>query len=395
MTCPPRAEPAGVAELFAPPAQVAEHPATQAAARLCAELLEPHAAAADDPARGVDPAHLCALVRERLVSVKIPVGEGGWGADDRVDVEVVELLAAACAATWFVVTQHRSPQGFARAAVRGLAADAFRCGPAAGRHRAGLADASSLTGIAIAHLRRPGPPAVRAEPAPGGGWRFTGAADWCTGWGLTDLVMIAATSPDDRYVYALVPAAERPGLRTGAPVALAVMGGTRTVGLSLDGFAVGADEVLFDVDGAAWRRYDAARTANAMPASLGLLRRVLVELERSGLDRDRPEAVDAAHTLGARAAELRAEAYALLLDVPFGERVRERTMLRGELAELTVRSAHALVAARSGSALLLSSPEQRWAREATFHLVQGQTAAIRAAQLAAAADPCGTSRPRG
>jgi len=42
-----------------------------------------------------------------------------------------------------------------------------------------------------------------------------------------------------------------------------------------------------------------------------------------------------------------------------------------------------LIAARSGSALLADSPEQHWAREAAFHLVQAQTAAVRAAQLTA------------
>jgi hypothetical protein len=31
--------------------------------------------------------------------------------------------------------------------------------------------------------------------------------------------------------------------------------------------------------------------------------------------------------------------------------------------------------------MLLSSPEQRWAREAAFHLIQAQTAPVRAAQL--------------
>ena len=384
-----------VADLFAPPLAVASHPVTLATARICAELLEPHAAAADDPARGVDRAHVRALADAGLLSVKIPVAEGGHGATGRVDVESVELVAAACGATWFVVTQHRNPQGYARGDLRGLPAEACRLGPAADLHRAALADAGCLTGIAIAHIRRPGPPAVRAEPAPGGGWTFTGRADWCTGWGLTDLVMIAAATAADRHVYALVPAVERPGLRAGAPIPLAVMGGTRTVGLTLDAMAVAPDEVLLDIDGPAWRRDDAVRTADARPASLGLLRRVLVELERCGLERDRPEALDAAHTLGERAAALRAVAYTLLHDVAAGDRIRERTLLRGELAELTVRSANALVAARSGSAVLLGSPEQRWAREAMFHLVQGQTAAIRAAQLGAAADPCRMSPSAG
>ena len=53
-----------------------------------------------------------------------------------------------------------------------------------------------------------------------------------------------------------------------------------------------------------------------------------------------------------------------------------------DVTELAVRASHALVAARSGSALLTGSPEQRWAREAAFHLIQAQTAGVRVAQLA-------------
>jgi alkylation response protein AidB-like acyl-CoA dehydrogenase len=222
---------------------------------------------------------------------------------------------------------------------------------------------------------------VRAEPRPDGSWRIDGTADWCTGWGLTDLVMIAAAAPADRYVFVLVPAAEAPGLRAGAPLPLSVMGGTRTVALELDGFVAGGDAVLAVADGAPYRALDATRTANVTPASLGLLRRVLIGLETVGRERDRPEAVELSWSLGERAAARRAGAYALISDVPGTERIQTRIALRAELTTLTVRAASALIAARSGSAMLLSSPEQRWAREAAFHLIQAQTAPVRAAQL--------------
>jgi hypothetical protein len=184
-------------------------------------------------------------------------------------------------------------------------------------------------------------------------------------------------------VLALVPVRDAAGLHASAPLQLAVMGGTRTVALTMDDFAVQPDDVLAVVDGPAWRAADDARTANAMPAAVGLLRRVVVALAAFGDERGNPEAVHTALHLGNHAAALRARAYDLLLDVPAGERTSERTALRGELAAMTVRAAHALIAARSGSALLADNPEQRWAREAAFHLVQAQTAAVRAAQLAA------------
>jgi len=371
-----------VADMFTSP--LADHPAVVAAARIADDVLAPHAAAADDPARGVDPAHLAQLADARLLSVTVPEAEGGYGASARVDAEAVELLSGACTATWFVTTQHNTPQALARG-TQGLPPEAVTHGPAAARHRAGLADASTTAGIAIAHIRRPGPPAVRTE-RDGTGWRFSGSADWCTGWGLIDLVMIAAATADDRFVLALVPARDQPGLRAGPPLPLSVMGGTRTVALEMDGLAVGADDVLAVLDAPPWRVVDAARTANTKPAALGLLRRVLVGLAELGTARNRPEAVDTALALAPRAVELRAEAYALM-DVPMAERVPERVAVRAELGELTVRAAHALIAARAGSALLTTSPEQRWAREAAFHLIQGQTAGVRAAQLAAFGHP--------
>jgi alkylation response protein AidB-like acyl-CoA dehydrogenase len=371
---------AAVEALFAPPPQVAEHPAVRAVTRLGRDVLAPHAAAADDPARGVDPAHVAQLADAGLFAVRVPADEGGLGADARVDVETVELLSGACGATWFVATQHLTPQTVARGAFG--SDDGCRLGPAAARHRPGLSSGRTRAGIAVAHLRRPGPPAVRAEPD-GTGWRFTGTADWCTGWGLTDLVMIAGSGPADEIVLALLPARDRSGLRGGDPLRLSVMGGTRTVALAIDDLRVDADDVLAVVDGPVWHAADAARTANAMPAAMGLLRRVVVALATVGEQRDRPEAVHAAFHLGGHGAALRKQAYALLLDAPPTERLPERTALRGELAALTVRAAQALVAARSGSALLADSPEQRWAREATFHLVQAQTTAVRTAQLAA------------
>lgn len=371
-----------VATLFAPPPEVADHPAVGTAHRLASDLLEPHAAESDDPARGVRREHIDTLTAAGLGSVTVPVGDGGLGASDAVDTEVVELLAGASGAAWFVLTQHELGQKLACDRLAGFAPATATAGPAVDPHREGLRSAATLAGIAINHVRRPGTPAVRAEPDDVGGYRFTGHADWCTGWGLLDLLLLAGLTPDQRIVFGLIEAGEREGLRAGDPLPLAVMGGTRTVALDLDGCRVAGEEVALVVDGEAWLQADRAKTANATPASLGLLRRVLVEMERLGRERDRPQATRLALALAENAVPLRQRAYALRAE-PAGRHVAERTALRGRLAELTVRAACALVAARSGAAMLSTSPEQRWAREAAFHLVQAQTAAVRDAQLRA------------
>ena len=151
-----------VEALFAPDPAVAAHPAVRAVRRIARDVLAPHAPAADDPARGVDPAHLALLAEAGQLAVTVPVEEGGLGGDGRVGIEAVELLSGACGATWFVVTQHQMPQAVARGTL-GLG-DRWTPGPAVERHRAGLSSGRTRAGIAMAHLRRPGPPAVRAEP---------------------------------------------------------------------------------------------------------------------------------------------------------------------------------------------------------------------------------------
>jgi hypothetical protein len=75
---------AAVASLFAPAPHVAGHPAVPTATRLAREVLAPHAPAADDPARGVDVAHLALLADAGLLSVAVPADEGGLGGGTRV-----------------------------------------------------------------------------------------------------------------------------------------------------------------------------------------------------------------------------------------------------------------------------------------------------------------------
>lgn len=340
-------------------------------ARALVDDLLAGAPASDDPARGVSRQTLRRLADAGLYSVAVPTELGGLGGDEDAHGAVEEVLAGADGATWFVLTQHRMPQGLTLRPFPGQ-------GPAAERHRDALARGERIAGIAVAHLRRPGHQ-VQAEPD-GDGWRFTGRSDWCTGWGLVDLVLVAATTHDDRVVFALIDATRRDGLTASDPLRLSVMGGTRTVALDLDAMPVAAGEVAAVVPAAAWRERDANTVLDTKPGVLGLLARVITETDRVGRERDRPLAVEAAALLGAEAAPLRARAVALRGDA---DHAAERVRLRGELAELTVRAAAGLVAARGGSAMLAEHHEGRWWREAGFHLVQAQTDAVRAAQLAA------------
>ena len=61
-----------------------------------------------------------------------------------------------------------------------------------------------MCAVSFAHLRRPGPPVLRAKPV-GSGYRLDGANPWVTGWGLMKQVVMGATLPDGRFVYLWVP----------------------------------------------------------------------------------------------------------------------------------------------------------------------------------------------
>jgi len=161
--------PVPVEELFAAPSEVAGHPAVRAATRLGAQLLAPHAPAADDPRVGVDPAHLARLAEAGLMSVTVPVELGRLGASDRVDAEVVELVSASCAATWFVMTQHRLPASLMHVPLADRPADGAEVGPGA----AAVPGCGVPRRVPRRHCdRAPPPPRLTGDPrrADRGGW---------------------------------------------------------------------------------------------------------------------------------------------------------------------------------------------------------------------------------
>ena len=91
--------------------------------------------------------------RAGLLGLDGPRGYGGGAAPAPVRREVTELLAGADGSTWFVTTQHSYP-------VQRLAASdnvALK-----ERHLRAMCTGGLLAGIAIAHVRRPGEPAVLA-----------------------------------------------------------------------------------------------------------------------------------------------------------------------------------------------------------------------------------------
>lgn len=348
---------------------ITTHPSVRRARALADELIRPCAEKVD---RGVVPrSHLDAWGAAGLLGVAGPPAYGGGGAAPPVVREVVEALAGACGATWFVATQHATPLATLAASANDVLRD---------RLLPGLCTGKLLAGVAVAQLRRPGPPAVTATRVDGG-WRFDGHVGWMTSWGLCDVVLLGGLSPDGEVVLALLPARDGAGLTASAPLELAAMQATRTVTLQLDGLVAADADVAEITDAAEWALDDAARTSNAGPHHFGLQRECVRRLTETAARRDDGTAAALAHALGSEGERLRRVAYTLLDDVPPHEHVADRLAVRASSLELVVRTATALVAATGGSAMAADAAPQRLAREALFMLVQAQTTTTREAQL--------------
>ncbi|MBW3610589.1 MAG: acyl-CoA/acyl-ACP dehydrogenase [Actinobacteria bacterium] len=356
------------------PGGLDDHPCVRAALRLAAGVLAPQAEQVD--VEGVPASHVEALAGAGLLGLYGPADAGGSDVPAPVARRVTEVLSGADGATWFVWTQHATP-------VRALT----RSGNAELRRRwLPRLCRDVLGGIAMAHLRRSAGPTVRACAGADGGWRLDGTASWVTSWGLAEVLLVGAVTDDDRAVSVLVAAHEQPGLVASQPLALAAMGATSTVRLELDGLVVPAGDVV-DVEPLdRWRRADADKTANVTPAVFGLIDSVVAKLEAAADRRGEPAALALARALAEETGAVRAAAYRLLDEVPAREAIEERLALRGHALELGVRAATALVVTSGGAGMSRSSPAQRLAREALFHLVQAQTPPVRRATLARLAE---------
>jgi alkylation response protein AidB-like acyl-CoA dehydrogenase len=324
--------------------------------RVADEVLAP-AAEAVDVAERLPPGHLRALAASGAFALR-------RGSTPAVVLgAVTEVLAGACGATSFVWQQHSAPLGLVAAAPD----------PLRSRWLGPLERGDVLGGVCFAHLRRPGPPVLRAV-ADGDGWRIEGEAPWATSWGMAGVFAVAAATSDDRIVWALVEGREAPGLTASAPLPLAVLRATSTVRLRFDGYRVRADDVLAVQDGAAWRAADAIAGNRLNPAVLGLIASAVQRLRS-----ERDPAPGVADALDERRREIRQQWLELAQQTDAD--VAELAAHRSTALALATDATTALLAAVGGAGMILGHPAQRLAREAAFYVVQAQTPAGRDRRL--------------
>jgi alkylation response protein AidB-like acyl-CoA dehydrogenase len=339
---------------------VDDSPVVRRAEALAVELA---ADAARLEREGVERTLLDRMADDGLLAVSGPPALGGaWPAEQR---RVAELLAGASPDAWFVWFQHGPVVRMLKASDN---ADLVA------RRLPDLCTGRLLGGVAWSHLRTAAPTvtAVRA----GHGWSLTGSQPWCTGWGLTDVVLVGAlVEATDEVVFGIVPAGDRPALCSAGELQLAAMGGTSTHALRLDGLALPDEDVVLLTDRGPWAEADRALNCNVQPSTFGVA--------LSALDLLEPRAAETADALRARVLDVRARAYALLDEVDGAERLDERLELRASALLLAVECCTALLTARGGQGMDLGEPAQRLLRAAAFQVVHSQAAHVRAATLAA------------
>lgn len=342
-------------------------PVVLAAAEFARELA---ADAARLEREGVDRPLLDRMSAAGLLAVAGPPDLGGaWPAEQR---RVAELLSGASPDAWFVWFQHGPVVKMLKASENtDLAA----------KHLPELCAGRELGGVAWSHLRTAAP-SVRALRVDGG-WSLSGSQPWCTGWGMTDLVLVGALvegddGAADRVLFGLVPGGERPAMASTGELNLAAMGGTSTHALHLtDLFLPDADVVLLTERGP-WAEADRNANCNVQPSTFGIA--------LAALDLLAERAPDTASMMRPRVLELRVRAYRLLDEVDPGERLDQRLALRAAALLASLEVCTALLVARGGQGMDLADPAQRLLRAAAFQLVHSQAGHVRAATLDALVD---------
>ncbi|HEY6749405.1 MAG TPA: acyl-CoA dehydrogenase family protein [Mycobacteriales bacterium] len=324
------------------------------ARRIADEVLFP-AAAAVDRAPSVPVLHLELLASAGLYGAAAPASVGGADLDLPTFGRVAEALAGGSLATAFVWAQHH---GLVRALAEPDAPARMRA-----EWLGALASGACRAGASYAGLL-PGPPRLRATANPAGGWLLSGQQPWATGWGLVDVLHVAARGPEDTVVWLIVDAVERPGLTAHRQRVVAADAAV-TVRLEFAGLPVPASRVRavlpYEPPGMTG---PPLRTNGSLP--LGVAGRCVSFLSGRAADE-----------LGAELAACRG----YLDDAITAPDPDAMPWARAAASELAVRAAAALAVHTGSASALVGSDAERLTREALFLLVFGTRPQIKESLL--------------
>ncbi len=356
----------------------------EAVRRVTEEVLLPHAEESDRAA-GPNRRNFRALAEAGVPRMAVGREWGGLDASGAAQRSAAEMLASGCGVTTFVQSQHHGPCRMIAGGQDELLKRILMPELTSGR---------MLCAVSFAHLRRPGPPVLRAEPV-AGGYRLNGTAPWVTGWGLMNQVVFGAVLPDERFVYLWAPARTsdfpelfegrlapdgQPGsLSASKPLPICAMNASATVELTCSSLWVPEQHALNFSDRETMRRNDRNGVLGATAMPLGCAAGSVRHLCRLAELRGMPAVARSAERFGSELALLRQEVQETKSNTP--ELFAAAVQLRARVLLFALRAAQAAVAAGSGASNNLNNPAQRLLREAMFYTIQAQTREVMEATL--------------
>ncbi|MBN9741347.1 hypothetical protein DMP23_09530 [Amycolatopsis sp. A1MSW2902] len=272
-----------------------------------------------------------------------PVDAGGLGLDLDSACRVIELFSGACLTTTLVWMQNNATVLALSYGDNAHARDRWLARLCSGEQRSGIA----LSGARLGANR------VRAQRT-SDGYLLHGSVDWVTGWGLIDLLRVAAIDEGGRVVSALVDTPAVPSV-VATPLEMEAVARSRTVRLTFDGHFVPDDRVLAVRSVAGPVEPDIWTTRVNTALRLGLAARA-VALAEDKVQRDQIEDL----RVRSRSADVAA--------------VRDAGVAAVDLA---LRASGCLFVAGGSRSMLAGSTAGRLAREALFLSVFGSSPAGR------------------
>ncbi|WP_198159643.1 acyl-CoA/acyl-ACP dehydrogenase [Picosynechococcus sp. PCC 7003] len=231
-------------------------------------------------------------------------------------------------------------------------------------------------GVGFSHLRRRGEPAVRAIPQ-GESYCLTGTIPWVTGYGFFQRAIAGATLPDGSELYGLIPleTSQHSGqgeIFCSQPLPLAAMGVSQTVTVKLQNWLVPAADVLVIQPPGTIHKGDRQQILHHGFFALGCARGVLNWLATTDFD-DVTALEDHWQALH--------EQLFCAIKEPQKESFQTKLALRLSAIQTAQTFAQIALHWSGGAGNLLTSPAQRFYREAMMYSVFGQTQTIRAAMV--------------
>lgn len=322
------------------------HRLLERAETIAESVLFPAALAVDQADR-VPEEHLARLVADGIYGAAGPVDAGGAGLDGPTFRRVVETLAAGCLTTTFVWIQHQGVVRRLRTAAPALG-EAWLEPLCRGERRGGVALGGCLPGPPVLHARRVD-----------GGWHVDGHSPWVTGWGMVDVLLVAARTADDELVWGLTDPAAGPSLAVERQPMVAV-NASATVDATFTRHLIPDEQVAYIQPFAEFQAQDPRALVTNGFLATGLARRCL-------------------HLLGPSPLDAELERCRRSLDEGTAETF---PAARADAAALAVRAATALLVGTGSRSILTTQHAQRLAREAMFICVFGSRPAIKEGLLA-------------